>query len=96
MDCDEIETEATKNIKEKSADEMFSELGYIRIANNQFCITYQIRDDRRIPYTIQFGFDKNTVEKYYYNEILNFINAERITMQELKAINKKCEDLGWI
>ena len=31
MDCDEIEIEATKNMKEKTADEMFEELGYEKV-----------------------------------------------------------------
>lgn len=67
------------------ADKMFEELGYIKYESKY-----------NIYYTAQFGteiaFNKKDkdVTKYWGME------NQYIDMQELKAINKKCEELGWI
>ena len=92
MDCDEIETEATKNMKEKTADEMFSELGYEKY-NEYVYINYHTEnenEDKDIEFATVIEFDEKTFYKDHYGSIGD------ITMQELKAINKKCEELGWI
>lgn len=76
-------------IKQKSeADKMFEELGYkkedilnIRGAN----IGTRFRN-RKNGYVFSF-YDENRVFEKPYKEI---------TMEELKAINKKCEELGWL
>ena len=78
--------------REKSADEMFAELGYEKI-------------DRKLYKTILFT---NGNKKFYFHKVFHKIkcveydNEEEkfmdsfFTMQELQAIIKKCEELKWI
>lgn len=79
---DEEELKATKN-REKTADEMFEELGYEKFE------------------------DKTNIKYFYGNQEIWFykwlreiekccgLGSEFINMQELQAINKKVEELGW-
>lgn len=75
-------------MEEKSADEMFSELGYK--------VKYQIYNDDVI--IIGYTKENNIAEE---SPIMFLKKAKRvlannwIDMQELKAINKKVEELGW-
>lgn len=68
------------------ADKMFEELGYkkethiSRLVYKKFNIEEQYEED------ITFSHDGETVDKF----------KGTITMPELDAINKKCEELGWI
>ena len=75
---------------EKSADQMFEELGYEKIqqilSSGELYIEYY--NEKTSEY-IKFWGDK-TISKYEYRE------AGYLSMQELKAINKKCEELGWL
>ena len=95
MECDEEELKATK---EKSADEMFSELGYRK------------NEDKRViiyDYIQYFNHFKTFKKIYFYKldkgiSLCNYNITEEmkidynLTMQELKAIYKKCEELKWI
>ena len=82
MDLDNEELKATK---EKTADEMFEELGY--------------KKAEHIYPTLGFVVEYDNGERQ-----IDFMNEEEevkiwnisTTMQELKAINKKCEEMGWI
>lgn len=63
------------------AEEMFEKLGYKKVPlNSSECLYYERYDEH-------FSFDLISKEigvcDYY------------ITMEELKAINKQCEELGW-
>ena len=74
-------------MKNKTADEMFEELGYEDLSNNIgfSCICLYGKYDKRIGFYHDKTFD-----------IYNCIDGtEYVTMQELKAINKKVEELGW-
>lgn len=79
---------------EKSADEMFEELGYKKICNKpkqNFHIEYTKYDDYlNKTIIIQFWCDKS-IDKINGND-----EAEFIDMQELQAINKKVKELGWL
>lgn len=70
------------------ADELFKDLGYKKedYSPNVIYYTNIFNDD------IYYTFNKNT-KKFHFIE-----NGEvgDISMEELKAINKKCEELGWI
>ena len=68
------------------ADEMFERLGYEKKDERNF-ITYI---NRSIYSKIIFYKDKKT---FYCED--NFGDSEAVTMAELKAINKKCQELGW-
>lgn len=76
-----------EDIKEKSADEMFEELGYIKDANFN-SISYD-KEYKDYFYTIVFDIKNKTFYK------CSNCNQNTINIQELKAINKKIEELGW-
>lgn len=63
------------------ADDMFEKLGY------------------RIEYEdeITFTFSNREYARYitFIKETKTLMLSSNITMQELQAINKKCEELGW-
>lgn len=66
-----------------TADEMFEELGY-----------------NKSEYDNSIVFDKRLIEIYFFKAEKTFCGVEAFqskdfTMEELKAINKKCEELGW-
>ena len=67
-----------------NADEMFEELGTNKIDNIDFCV-YEGKNvkSNRILF--------NKVGKSIIFEGFNAFG-----MQELQAINKKCEELGWL
>ena len=82
MDLDLDELEATRN---KSADKMFEELGYTQIEKSVNGIEYINENDDKI-----IGF----IDYDNYGKVIDFDIFEKIiTMQELKAINKKVEEL---
>lgn len=67
-----------------TAKEMFEELGYTYNIGINY-ISYKRGDSR-----IYFLLDFQTYEADY------FINSMRVEMDELKAIYKQCEELGWL
>lgn len=85
---DSIETEET-------ADEMFEELGYRIMFDNTCMFRYVKCFDLKPKRHIIFAVDK-TISVCEENENELAINRDYFTMQELKAINMKCEELGWI
>ena len=64
------------------ADEMFEELGYEKI-DEDYKILYIAVGIQRIEF--------NKIDKK-----INIIFPQNFTMQELEAINKKVEELGWL
>lgn len=74
-------------IKEKSADEMFEELGYKKQNNPGMEIKY-IKNEFHI---IRFWKPSQQIIKQDEQGLYMGINIE-----ELKSINKKIEELGWI
>lgn len=73
-----------------TADEIFETLGYEKVEDDRNCIIYINRkEDKHLEldlFTKQFG-----IHEFGWG---NF-DFEYVTMQELKAINKKCEELRW-
>lgn len=70
-------------MKEKTADEMFEELGYKKSETKDF-ISYRGKIDSR--YGILFDkTDKSII----------FDNFNTIEIGQLQAINKKVKELGW-
>lgn len=71
-----------------SAKEMFEELGYKQEHHISYIKYYQkVEQDYYEPTEIQIWF-------YNIDECFEKTNGV-ITIQELKAINKQCEELGW-
>ena len=72
------------------ANKLFDELGYKKIKENHdgwWTIIYNSDD-----LSIEFTSDKELI---ITNKNINYENVI-LNMQELKAINKKCLELGWI
>ena len=69
-----------EDIKEKTADELFEELGskFDSEDNNTFILRNKIR------YIV------------FLKQHRTLMLPCQTTMQELQAINKKCKELGWI
>lgn len=75
------------------ADKMLRDLGYkFEKVNNEFII-YEKDDENCYPYKVKLSFNKKIKTVVKYCELY----PDRIwfTMQELQAINKKVEELGW-
>lgn len=74
------------------ADKLFKELGYKKYTNED-CIMY-MKDLFMITFIIPY---KRFITEYKQGDY-NFpeIRPFELEMQELKAINLKCEELGWV
>lgn len=70
------------------ADKLFEELGYEKEEYNPNVIYYT----SNILDTIYFAFNKNTKKVCFIENN----EAGDISMEELKAIQMKCDELGWI
>ena len=79
-----------------TAKEMFKELDYYiyQINNDNTCILYKEKRGKTFIrfYSNLTGSVKN-IKKYYKNFILE--ESCIITLEELQAINKQVEELGW-
>jgi len=71
-----------------NADDMFKELGY-KIGHTQWGGLKYKKDDDNI-------FILNYDNKSFYKSGEYDGMCDNISMAELKAINKKCKELGWI
>ena len=71
--------------KEKTADELFKELGYEKIRNNKDFEVYRKND-----YNI-IDFERD--DKRFYKSAIYDTTSDGITMEELQAINKKVREL---
>ena len=76
-----------EDIKEKTADEMFKELGYKKENNPEVEIIY-IKDENHI---IRFWKPSQQIIKQDEQGLYMGINIE-----ELQAIYKKCKELNWL
>ena len=73
-------------MKEKTADEMFDELGWNYKENHANGVSFYDYEDNEISIIYYDDYDRRIIIDKF----------EGITMQELQAINKKVEKLGWI
>lgn len=83
-----------------SAEEMFEELGYKLVKHETYMFYYKDilnhedeedhENDMYITIAIEFSFKEKKVMKTYDDDY-----GEYITLEELKAINKQVEELGW-
>lgn len=71
------------------ADKLFEELGYKKYINDLGNIEF---------YKYQTVLCENDDIQIirFYNNSKDFWSNHLVTMQELQAINKKCEELGWV
>ena len=84
-----------EDIKEKSADEMFEELGFEKV---------DLKDKWERIWGVEYQNHKEwvSISLDFIDKTICTATLEDdsepvyITMQDLKAINKKIEELGWI
>ena len=75
-----------------SAKEMFEELGYELDINVLDIIRYS-KEEKDLKSVIRFNVDEKTIST---NSVVNNdLWVLDITSEELKAINKQVEELGW-
>lgn len=78
------------------ADKMFEELGYERKNNDSFEIRFVKKFIIKRPRHIIFSVLDKEISVCEENEKELAVKRDYFSMQELKAINKKVEELGWI
>ena len=77
------------------ADKLFKELGYKKIDDNSCIARYRKEFKLKHARGIIFAIDKTVcVGEENARELI--INRDYFDMQELKAINEKCKELGWL
>lgn len=69
-----------------SADEMFDELGWNCKENHANGVSFYDDEDNEI----------SIIDSNNYGRRININKFEGITIEELQAINKKVEELGWM
>lgn len=74
-----------------SAKEMFEKLGYKETENDIYFLKYY--KPYRLQHDKEIKFHK--LDKTFTVKDDNGINYKWIDMEELKAINKQIEELGW-
>ncbi len=80
---------------EKSADEMFEELGFEKVIDNEKEVKYQYKNiimGDKIEHTIQIAKIGKIIFSYRDDKNHQVMGFGK---KELKAINKKVEELGW-
>ena len=75
--------------KEKTAEQMFNDLDYKKIIKDG-CIRFERHNENVIEWLIEFDLEINTVYVSWFG------NPKDITLAELRAINKQCEELNWL
>lgn len=89
--CEECEEK--RKLKGIDADKMFEELGYKRTENRLHNVARYKKDDDNVIYFCE-ATSYSVADVHKSGEYCE--TCYGITMQELKAINKKCEELEWI
>ena len=84
-------------MKEKTADQMFEELGYEKIVEHEFKLPDDYDDG--VTELILYRDEVKGLEIEIWNDrtiskTSNY-DVSYLTIEELKAINKKVEELGW-
>ena len=79
------------------ADEMFKELGYEKKEKKEYSYFEYNKKNTKVgeTYTISFDIPSKTIMSALYIKGFIMSRALAITSDELKAINKKVEELEW-
>lgn len=75
--------------KEKTAEQMFKDLDYKKRIEDG-CIKFERHTENVDEALIEFDLDTKTVCASW------FMEQKEITIAELRAINKQCEELNWL
>lgn len=84
-----------EEIKEKSADEMFEELGYEKIRENQIEIIY-LQSEEHLGEKFNFEIIIARLPKLIYSKEKFTNRTVGFNLKILKAINKKIEELRMV
>lgn len=81
----------------KSARDMFEELGYNEMYQNKHYICYvkdlvDTPEYERDSIHLEFNYDTKTFNKTYGDDN----SVYEITLEELQAINQQIKELGWL
>ena len=76
-----------------NAEEMFKKLGYTKRRAFDDFIVYEKGNYIRLN-VIEFHLRTEIVHSYVESAVGNLI--KNLTVDELKAINQQCKELGWI
>ena len=86
----DIDDEELKATREKSADELFAELGYNNKEDDEDSIIKKDNNGKEI----QFYKEDREIECYYH--VYGDFEIATINMDELQAIYKYCQEKGWL
>ena len=79
-----------------SARKMFEELGFELDEENDLEILYKMKWEISSTYWVAFDKTNKTFEGFVTSDSpFSLTEAFKITIDELKAINKQVEELGW-
>lgn len=84
-----------EDIKEKTADEMFEELGYRKTRENQVEIIY-LKSEEHLGEKFNFEIIIAKISKLIFSKEKFTNRTIGFNLEVLQAINKKCKELGWI
>lgn len=81
----------------ENAKTMFEKLGYHCDEGCDGILYSKWVQEENVDYNVQISFDKKpiTFEKTKTKEVFNPSKPTYITLEELQAINKQIEELGW-
>ena len=100
MELDDEELRATRKLNgadKPTADKLFKELGYEKIDKKRLKhIQYVRQINKNTKENITFHKTFKKVEVYFYDYEDYEELTKPIAMQELKAINEKVKELGWV
>lgn len=88
----DLANKADSRHEEKTAEQMFNDLGYTKRVFDDF-IMYEKGDYTRLK-IIEFHLRTEIVHPYIEYAVGNAI--KNLDVDELKAINKQCEELNWL
>ena len=84
-----------EDIKEKTADEMFEELGYRKTKENQVEIIY-LKSEEHLGEKFNFEIIIAKISKLIFSKEKFTNRTTGFNLEVLQAINKKCKELKWI
>ena len=81
-----------------TADKMFKKLGYKKQETEDTICYMKFNNEDRIAYAVYISFYKElkNFAKFYRKSKLFKDEIADISMNELKAINQQCLELGWL
>ena len=78
-----------------TAKEMFEKLGYELKRNSQWFLSYEKETTYDGIDVITFIYKDKRIQSYNIFPVDRHLTAKDITLDELQAINKQVEELGW-